>query len=119
MAVVSKTTYETLAGYIGNAYGSQKLAAPYIASGLEVVVNLDDADQEYDNLAQWYESNDGGNFASTDNFTNLAAALNNHVEIRNGTTLAQFLTDEGITVSADFAEVSKDAGFDVDDFIAP
>lgn len=120
MAVVSKTTYETLADYIGNAYGAQKDSIPYIESGLDVVVNLDDADQEYDNLTQWYDTNsNSASLSSTSNFVPLAAALNGHVVTRNGTTLAQYLTDEGITVSADFAEVSKDSGYDVDDFITP
>ena len=53
MAVVTKTTYETLAGYIGDAYSAQVSAAPYIASGLSEVLGLDDADQEYDMLASF------------------------------------------------------------------
>jgi hypothetical protein len=120
MSVVSKTTYESLADYIGLAYGAQRASIPYVESGLTVVVNLDDADQEYDNLYQWYNANENrDNLASTTNFTSLAGALNAHVETRSGKTIAQFLTDESITVSSDFAEVSKDAGYDIDDFIAP
>ena len=118
MAVVTKTTYENLADYIGNAYGASAGAAPYIASGLEEVVNLDDADQEYDMLSAWYNTNESS-FGTTDPFLSVASALQNHVELRNGTTIATFLTDEGILVIADFATVSKDAGFDVDAFIAP
>jgi len=120
MAVVLKATYENLAGFIGNAYGAQKGAIPYIQSGLDEVVNLDDADQEYDNLTQWYNTDaNSANLANTSSFSALAQALNAHVELRSGSTLAQWLTDEGITVSSDFAEVSKDAGYDVDDFITP
>jgi hypothetical protein len=120
MAVVSKTTYESLAGYIGDAYGAQAGSIPYIQSGLDEVVNLDDADQEYDNLTQWYNTNETREtLANTANFTSLASALNAHVELRSGETLSQWLTDEGVTVSSNFAEVSKAAGYDVDDFIAP
>jgi len=121
MAVVTKATYESLSDYIGNAYGSQKGVQPFIASGLEEIVNLDDADQEYDMLFAFYQADQGANstFLATTNFIALAAALNNHVELRSSKTLTQFLTDEGILVSEDFASVSKDAGFDIDAFIAP
>jgi len=118
MAVVTKTTYENLADYIGNAYAAASGAAPYITSGLEEVVNLDDADQEYDMLSAWYNTNQTS-VVSTDAFISIASSLQNHVELRNGTTVAAFLTAQSILVSADFAAVSKDAGYDVDAFIAP
>jgi hypothetical protein len=121
MGVVTKATYESLSDDIGNAYGSQRAAQPFIASGLEEIVNLDDADQEFDLLFTFYQANQGAasTFLSTTNFVALAAALNNHVELRSGKSLTEFLTDEGILVSEDFAVVSKDAGFDVDAFIEP
>jgi len=121
MAVVTKATYESLANKIGNAYAAQKAAVPYIASGLAEVLNLDDADQEYDMLFAWYnaEANAVNTFENTSNLTSLAASLNAHAELRSGQTLTAFLTAETITVSSDFAEVSKDAGWNVDAFIAP
>ena len=120
MAVVTKATYESLSEKIGNAYASQKGASLYIASGLAEVLVLDDADQEYDLLASWYTSNNEATtrFSNTGSFVGLATALNNHAELRSGTSLTTWLTAQGITVTADFAEVSKDAGWDVDAYIA-
>jgi len=120
MAVVTKTTYETLAGYIGDAYSAQVSAAPYIASGLSEVLGLDDADQEYDMLASFYELDATleGTLSNTSNYTNVARTLQRHVELRTGSTIAQFLTDNSITVSSGFATVSKAAGFDVDSYQA-
>jgi len=119
MGVVTKATYESLSDHIGSAYGAQKGAAPFIASGLEEIVNLDDADQEFDMLFTFYQIDAASDslFNSTSNFTSLAGALNNHVELRSSKSLTEFLTDEGITVSADYAVVSKAAGFNVDAFI--
>lgn len=120
MAVVTKATYESLSEKIGNAFASQKGSIPYIASGLAEVLVLDDADQEYDLLASWYTSNGNASTAYNDTggFVSLATSLNTHVETRSGKTLTTFLTDEGISVTSDFAEVSKAAGWDVDAFIA-
>ena len=121
MGVVTKATYESLSDYIGNAYGAQKAASPFIASGLEEIVNLDDADQEFDLLFTFYQTDAGADslFNSTSNFTSLASSLNGHVELRSGKSLTGFLTDEGILVSENYAIISKDAGFDIDAFIAP
>lgn len=120
MAVVTKATYESLAGKIGNAYAAQAGAVPYIASGLAEVVALDDADQEYDMLFAWYDTDakSATLFSNTSSFVALASSLNTHAELRSGKTLSTFLTDESISVSSDFAVVSKDAGWDVDAFIA-
>lgn len=120
MAVLTKATYESLAEKIGNAYASQKAALPYVASGLAEVVLLSDADQEYDMLFAWYNTNVSLNTSlnSTSSFTVLASSLNAHAELRSGQTLTAFLTDEGITVTSNFAIVSKAAGWDVDAFIA-
>lgn len=120
MAVVTKATYESLSNKIGSAYAAQKGAVPYIASGLAEVLVLDDADQEYDLLGSWYNANadSSDTFSNTSNFLGLATALNTHAELRSGKALTTFLTDESISVSSDFAEVSKDAGWDVDAYIA-
>jgi len=120
MAVVTKATYESLSEKIGNAYSAQKGAVPYIASGLAEVLVLDDADQEYDLLGNWYRANANaaGVFENTSDFLSLATSLNAHAETRSGKTLTTFLTDESITVTSDYAEVSKDAGWDIDAYIA-
>jgi hypothetical protein len=55
----------------------------------------------------------------TSNYLGVTAALQQHVELRTGGTVQTYLTDNSILVTADFAEVSKDAGFDIDAFIAP
>jgi hypothetical protein len=54
MSVVSKATYESLSTTIGDAFGAQKGAIPFISSGLTEVVELDDADQEFDLLFSFY-----------------------------------------------------------------
>lgn len=120
MAVLTKATYESLAEKIGNAYAAQKSGLPYIASGLAEVVLLSDADQEYDMLFAWYNTNASLNTSlnSTSSFIVLASSLNAHAELRSGQTLTTFLTDEAISVTSDFAIVSKAAGWDVDAFIA-
>jgi hypothetical protein len=120
MAVISKAVYESLAEKVGNSYAAQLGSIPYIASGLAEVVALDDNDQEYDLLFTWYNVNAGASaqFSATYNFIPLAASINTHAELRSGKTLTQYLTDEAITVTSDFAIVSKAAGWDVDAFIA-
>ena len=120
MSVVTQATYESLSEKIGNAFGAQKGTIPYIASGLAEVLVLDDADQEYDLLASWYTSNVNAGTAFNDpgSFLALATALNTHAEIRSGKTLTTFLTDESISVSSNYAIVSKAAGWDIDAYIA-
>jgi len=120
MAVVTQATYESLSEKIGNAYSAMEAAIPYIASGLAEVLVLDDADQEYDLLGSWYDANASSStiFSNTANFTALASTLNTHAELRSGSALATWLTAQGITVTADFAVVSKAAGWDVDAYIA-
>jgi len=120
MAVITKATYESLAGKIGNAYAQQAGAVPYIASGLAEVVALDDSDQEYDMLFAWYntDANATTTFSNTSNFTGLATSLNAHAELRSGLPLTTWLTNESVVVTSDFAVISKDAGWDVDAYIA-
>jgi hypothetical protein len=121
MAVVTKATYESLSDKIGNAYAAQRGAIPYISSGLTEVVELDDADQEFDLLFSFYtlDANADNVYDNTANLIGVTSALQNHILLRSGKTLDDYLTDEGILVSSDFASVSKDAGFDIDGFIAP
>ena len=120
MAVVTKSTYESLSDKIGEAFSAQKASVPYITSGLNEVLYLEDADQEYDLLASWYNANEGTSiFNAPDRFVPLASSLNNHVQLRSGKALTTWMTDESVLVSSDFAVVSKASGFNVDAFIRP
>ena len=120
MSVISKENYETLADLLGQAFEAQKEVTPFISSGLNVVLNLDDADQEFDLLRDFYLTNESAQdvFKSADSFINVARALQQHVESRSGDTVQTFLDNEGIQVSEDFAEISKAAGFEIDSFIS-
>ena len=120
MSVISKENYETLADLLGQAFEVQKEVTPFVTSGLNVVLKLDDADQEFDLLRDFYLTNETAQdvFKSADSFTNVVRALQQHVETRSGNTVQTFLEDEDIEVSEDFAEISKAAGFDIDSFIS-
>lgn len=106
MSVVTKATYESLQQKIADSFSAVKGASPQIASGLQEIVDLDDADQEFDLLFSFYNLNNSTTsvFEDTTNFIAVTAALQNHVELRSGSTITQFLTDQGILVDADFKD---------------
>jgi len=110
--------YVELANIIGDAFLSQQIVAPVIESGLNIVVLLDQADQEFDLLNSWYtaEQTLSALAGSSSNFLQLAQTLNRHIETRTGLSVNVYLANEsvGAEISCEFAKVSKDAGTTID-----
>ena len=127
MTYIDGLTYETLANSIGDAYAASKAVQPFIQSGLDIVLLLDQAEQEYDLLPTWFTTNDNSTRTTNDpsSFTPLAIALNNHITLRTGLDVNTYLSEEEtrlaitIELSSDFAIVSQVSGTLIDcEFIA-
>lgn len=127
MTYIDGLTYETLANSIGDAYAASKSVLPFIQSGLDIVLLLDQAEQEFDLLPSWFNTRESVTRVNEDpsSFTPLAIALNNHITLRTGLDVNVYLANEetrlaiDIELSSDYAIVSQVSGTLIDcDFIA-
>ena len=116
MAVISGDDYYSLSSNLGNAYATQTSAIGYVDSGLREVVLLDDEDQEYDLLYDFYNAREQvtGTLSSPVNYTSSVRALNNHVINRSGMDLNVWLSTNGVKVTQDYATLSGLVGFTID-----
>jgi hypothetical protein len=117
--LIDGVDYQSLADNISDAYTAQLTSADVIESGLNIVLLLDQKDQEYDLLPPYYttDANLSSILGQTTNYQSVTLALQNHVVNRGQTTVADYYTEHGITVTEEFAAISKAVGYDVDAFI--
>jgi len=117
--LIDGADYQALADNISDAFNAQIAAADIIETGLNIVLLLDQKDQEYDLLPPYYntDANLDTTLVQTSNYQQVTLALQNHVINRGQTTLDDYYTTNSILVTAEFAQISKDVGHDVDGFI--
>jgi len=116
MAVISGDDYYSLSSLLGDAYSTQTTAIGYVDSGLREVVLLDDEDQEYDLLYDFYNLRDQitAVLSSPANYASAVRALNNHVINRSGMDLNVWLSTNGVKVTQEYATLSGLIGFTID-----
>jgi hypothetical protein len=131
MAVINGEEYSTLATKYGNLLKTLKDASVYMYDALTIIAQMDAVEPTrdliipFDNVYQ----NQAAALTAPAQFIEVARALNNHVLGRARTdagaayqTVADWMTDEELDGNAvgfptEWAEISKLAGQDVDDFI--
>lgn len=118
--LIAGADYQFLADNISDAYIAQLTSVDVIETGLDHVLHLDQKDQEYDLLPPYYTTNDNlvSVLGQTVNYESVTLALQNHVVNRGQTTVQQYYIDHNITVTEEFAQISKAVGYDVDAFIS-
>lgn len=118
--LIAGADYQFLADNISDAYIAQLTSVDVIETGLDHVLHLDQKDQEYDLLPPYYITNDNlvSVLGQTVNYESVTLALQNHVVNRGQTTVQQYYIDHNITVTEEFAQISKAVGYDVDAFIS-
>jgi hypothetical protein len=118
--LIAGADYQFLADNISDAYTAQLTSSDVIETGLDHVLKLDQKDQEYDLLPPYYttDQNLDSILGQTTNYEQVTLALQNHVVNRGQTTVPEYYTTNGITVTEEFAAISKAVGYDVDAFIA-
>ena len=118
--LIDGADYQFLADNISDAYIAQLTSVDVIETGLDHVLHLDQKDQEFDLLPPYYTTNDNlqAVLGQSVNYESVTLALQNHVVNRGQTTVQEYYTANGITVTEEFAKISKAVGYDVDAFIS-
>jgi hypothetical protein len=131
MAVITGIQYSTLATKYGNMMKVLKTAATYMYDALTVIAQYNEVDPTRDLIVAFddvYQSQ-SVILKSGTQFVAVARALNNHVLNRartdsgsSYTNVADWMTDEELDGHAvgfpqEWADLSKLAGQDVDDFV--
>ena len=117
MAFISGTDYYTIASDYATAFRARYNSKDELFDAVYTVVQLNAIRPEVDLLSDFWESYlvNSDLLQSTTLLLGAVRALQEHVIAAGGfATVDAYLDDQGITVPADFALLSDDAGFPID-----
>jgi hypothetical protein len=114
--VISGTDYASIATSYANARTAVLSSVSYLFEAVYTIVQLDVVEPEVDLLTEFFQSYQINSdlFRSPVSFLSAVRRLNNHVLNRGGvTSVATYLTDEGVTIPQAWADLSAAAGYDL------